>query len=699
MKKMKTLHQILAFLAALMLICTASVTLTAAFLTDRDSEANVFTVGNVQIDLTEDFSQNSTLIPGVKIKKEPAVTNTGKNDAWVWIDIAIPAALDNDNASLNIVHFNYDKDHVNAAEWNWQSDGKWNVQKNVSIPDDPNLYNVYTVLYGTALKPGETTSPVMTQVYMDTSVDIDPNGDWQVVKGGVSTPVGWNTEDNGPPVIYVSAYAIQREKFDDVRAAYAAYGAQWGDKGTEWGEINTMPDLPSGVSPIMFLDTGGFTDIEWDEELQGWSVVYAAVSDPDNTHSNKQDTTPLIPDWEFTDGTHTGPIVRLGGESGAGPAWENVTSVTFGSGTYYIDEGALPGGITLYVKADTKLEGHRDSSWTVKTYTDEDGSDPDDGEYTTVTTEDELADALQAGGKVRLGGDITTEDTSNVPEGVTVTLDLNGHTLAHQDNDRYYSLTNAGALTITDSADGGKIDGYVLSRGTSLTIKSGTITGDTYSHSATDISGGTFEGSAFFMSDVSISGGSFAWAGPQSNTPISAVISGGSFKEFSAQAPGVSITDGSFDLLWILDDDISISGGKFTGVGAYGTATITGGTFDVFTSRNNDGINISGGSFGALHNTVDTNAGYDIKSVVNITGGTFGKFHNYYVSKNHGDGDIRNGWGVANISGGSFGELINDEGAKAAISGGTFGAKPNDSWLESGYKATESEGKWTVAAG
>ena len=80
----------------LVVILTASTAIggTLAYLTDRDSEANVFTVGDVNIDLNEDFSQGSTLVPGITIEKKPTITNIGPNKAWVWSTVAVPAKLD-----------------------------------------------------------------------------------------------------------------------------------------------------------------------------------------------------------------------------------------------------------------------------------------------------------------------------------------------------------------------------------------------------------------------------------------------------------------------------------------------------------------------------------------------------------------------------------------------------------------------------
>lgn len=208
-----------------------------AYLTDRDADVNVFTMGNVDIELTEDFEQGAELIPGVDIKKEVRVENVGNNDAWVWVDIAIPKILDDTNdASSNVVHFNYSKDAEYAEEWNWKNDeGKWAVRVE-TIGDIE--YNVYTVKRIEPLAAKATTGyPVMHKVYMDPHVDITPDGQLYHVEKGVATDLNWNINEDGAPYMYVSAYAIQTNGFDTVDDAYNAYNAQWT---TEGGENNGL---------------------------------------------------------------------------------------------------------------------------------------------------------------------------------------------------------------------------------------------------------------------------------------------------------------------------------------------------------------------------------------------------------------------------------------------------------------------------
>ncbi len=256
------LNKVLLTTLSLVLVATIAIGSTLAYFTDRDSKTNVFTVGNVSIELNEDFEQGATLIPGVDIEKKPTITNTGKNDAWVWATIAIPSVLDGGNdASMNVVHFNYDKNVVNDTQWTWQDSEGWMVEE-AEINDIK--YSVYTVLYQTALKSGEETPAVMTKVYLDANIDINTDGNWYHVENGEVTGPYWNSETNGAPVIYVSAYAMQTEGFATVQDAYTAYQAQWGDKGTaEYVDVVDEPGITEGgeynlTNDVYTVDTGYF---------------------------------------------------------------------------------------------------------------------------------------------------------------------------------------------------------------------------------------------------------------------------------------------------------------------------------------------------------------------------------------------------------------------------------------------------------
>lgn len=212
------MKKFLSLLLVVVLTASIAVAGTLAYLTDRDSKVNTFTVGNVDITLDETFTQDSELLPGVEIEKIPTIKNTGTNDAWVWATVEVPAALD------DVIEITKGTDG-----WIWLDGEKSTDGEKV----------VYTVLYNKLLTKDATTSALMSSVTLSSKVDIDPNGDWHLIENGTATDLDWNTTDDESPEIIVNAYAIQDKGFDNINDAYAAYNDQWG---------LTSANLPTFVS-------------------------------------------------------------------------------------------------------------------------------------------------------------------------------------------------------------------------------------------------------------------------------------------------------------------------------------------------------------------------------------------------------------------------------------------------------------------
>ena len=96
-----------------------------------------------------------------------------------------------------------------------------------------------------------------------------------------------------------------------------------------------------------------------------------------------------------------------------------------------------------------------------------------------VMDADALKAAVENGGEVVLGSDITADVV--IPEGKTVTINLNGHTLT---NDGDHTIINYGTLTVEDSSTGepGKVDNVTHGKaaiynevGATFTLASGTL--------------------------------------------------------------------------------------------------------------------------------------------------------------------------------------------------------------------------------
>lgn len=226
---------ILVAAIAVMLVAALVVGGTLAYFTDKtEVKDNVFTVGNVAIELEENFEPNSKLLPATGsaqqgtlqngVTKEVSVKSTGTESAYVRVHIAIPAILDDGDptfdAKNNVLHFNYADNSIGEGKWDWTKatgapyDGQdWNFYT-TTIGEIK--YNVYVVTYEKALAKDETTENAMHQVYLDSKVT---NADIE----RINATLGTNWE------IKVVAEGVQSEGFAD---AYAALNTAFGVPGT-----------------------------------------------------------------------------------------------------------------------------------------------------------------------------------------------------------------------------------------------------------------------------------------------------------------------------------------------------------------------------------------------------------------------------------------------------------------------------------
>lgn len=297
----------------------------------------------------------------------------------------------------------------------------------------------------------------------------------------------------------------------------------------------------------------------------------------------------------------------------------------------------------------------------------------------TVNNKTDLQQALDNGGEVTLGDNITGSVT--VPSGKTVTLNLNGHTLTA--DQKYAAITNNGTLTI---AGPGTVDGSNLSQTAAIyNAPSGVA----------NLNGGTFTGSKWYviknLGTMTIDGASVA----QDDAGSSAIDNGYfgnagndcGVSEPSSATVSLTIINGSFSggMNVVKNDDfgvLSITGGTFTNTDGpavlnWNKATIDGGDFSVNNSAS--GV-IANGSYGA--NSPD-------KGELIINAGTF-------TAPNNGSGNIfaqgqgGTSGGTAVVSGGSYnGSLdnLNNLNVDVEVSGGSFTDAAVAKYVKSGNVA------------
>ena len=140
------------------ILCLASVGGVSAYLTDYEKVSNEFTVGKVDIELKEPEwkpEENKKIEPSKVIHKDPQITNTGTNDAFVYMEVSIPMA------------------NVEAAAENGERLGK-KVQELFSFEakdswmqlsvQNTESRRTYTYAYTKILKPQETSESLFDTV-------------------------------------------------------------------------------------------------------------------------------------------------------------------------------------------------------------------------------------------------------------------------------------------------------------------------------------------------------------------------------------------------------------------------------------------------------------------------------------------------------------------------------------------------------
>ena len=264
----------------------ASLATTLAAFNSSDSAVNVMTAGNVQIKLVEQQREGGKLVPFKQGKaisplvgsaqgekdefgmpkaanyqdKIISVENTGANEAYVRVLMAVPAVLDDADASKSPLHVNYGNrvDFTGTGAYNtgegWKTTWRWDYSSvdTAAIQINGETYNVYCYTYKDALATGAKTSAAIAGVYLDSAVNYE-NGAYVM---GKRTLTGFN----GVVTLPVIAQAVQTDGFKDSLAAFAEafpYGTNY-ENVTAWfnntGLVNAKPASeavrPAGYNPV-----------------------------------------------------------------------------------------------------------------------------------------------------------------------------------------------------------------------------------------------------------------------------------------------------------------------------------------------------------------------------------------------------------------------------------------------------------------
>ena len=167
-------------LCAISILGVVAISGIFAYLTDNESKENVFTIGNVDIELLEpsweidgetvldangneipDFAEN--VLPGQVIDKDPQIKNVGSNDAYVFMKVTVPkdwaitadedGELENNGENVQTELFTYeiDRDNWRQISGYYENDDgsvtRYYAYKAVLPADDTDDANVTTPLF------------------------------------------------------------------------------------------------------------------------------------------------------------------------------------------------------------------------------------------------------------------------------------------------------------------------------------------------------------------------------------------------------------------------------------------------------------------------------------------------------------------------------------------------------------------------
>lgn len=188
MNKKKTI------ISAIVLLAIVAVGGAIAYFTDTDTKTNTFTIGNVDITLSEEHwsttdSNNNNIpdaaeniAPGVSVAKDPVITNVSATaPAYVYAKVEIPCTTDatpEEIFTLNTI----------GSGWTLMNDGACNNGVATKV------YNYGTASAMTALAAGSATPAVFSSVSLNSSITGSENG----LSGNKNVVVtGYGIQTNG----------------------------------------------------------------------------------------------------------------------------------------------------------------------------------------------------------------------------------------------------------------------------------------------------------------------------------------------------------------------------------------------------------------------------------------------------------------------------------------------------------------------
>lgn len=209
---------------AVMLVAVLVVGGTLAYFTDTKSATNTFTVGDVKIKLDESnvndpngnrvtSNEYTGVFPGIQYKKDPVVTNTGKNGAYVRAVVTIENGMNWMGLYNENVWTAPQAEAFMKLICNKMGDG-WSLEDYdyVTNAERGSTDFVAVLKYDGVLAAGKATTAMFENIMLPTNA--------------TASDITTRVAQNGVFHIDVVAQAIQADGFDTWEAAFTAFDAK-----------------------------------------------------------------------------------------------------------------------------------------------------------------------------------------------------------------------------------------------------------------------------------------------------------------------------------------------------------------------------------------------------------------------------------------------------------------------------------------
>ena len=187
---------IIAALVAIVVAAIAGIGIWA-YLTDTESVSNVFTVGKVDITLTEpswNANNAKNITAKMKLAKDPTVKNVGANDAYVYLKVKVPKVKLKDGDTLKVPLFTY---QVNSG---------WSELTEKVVEEDSYIEKVYYYNQNDGILAVNSETPALFNEVQVANITSDTT--YTTVEGETKR-LAEDTNYKLEQAIDINAYAIQ----------------------------------------------------------------------------------------------------------------------------------------------------------------------------------------------------------------------------------------------------------------------------------------------------------------------------------------------------------------------------------------------------------------------------------------------------------------------------------------------------------